>query len=121
MIRLPLAVLALCAVLTLGACNLLKVYKLDIQQGNVVTQEMVDKLKPGMTRAQVRYVLGTPLVQDAFHQNRWDYFYSFKKGADGVAETRRLTLIFNGDVLQTVQGDVATRQGEPAPVNKPAS
>jgi len=109
----------------LGGCNYLpKVYKLDIQQGNVVTQEMVDKLKPGMTRAQVRYVLGTPLVQDAFHQNRWDYFYSLKKGTDGVAETRRLTLIFKDDVLQNVQGDVATRQGEPSPApaaNKPAS
>jgi len=125
MTRLPLAVSALCAALVLGGCNYLpKVYKLDIQQGNVVTQEMVDKLKPGMTRAQVRYVLGTPLVQDAFHQNRWDYFYSLKKGTDGVAETRRLTLIFKDDVLQNVQGDVATRQGEPAPApaaNKPAS
>lgn len=124
MTRLPLAVSALCAALLLSGCNLLKVYKLDIQQGNVVTQEMVDKLKPGMTRAQVRYVLGTPLVQDAFHQNRWDYFYSLKKGTDGVAETRRLTLIFKDDVLQNVQGDVATRQGEPssAPAaDKPAS
>ncbi len=122
MTRFPLAVFALCAAFLLGGCNLLKVYKLDIQQGNVVTQEMVDKLKPGMTRAQVRYVLGTPLVQDAFHQNRWDYFYSFKKGADGVAESRRLTLLFNGDVLQSVQGDVATRQGERSPAaDKPAS
>lgn len=122
MTRFPLSVLAVCAALLLGGCNLLKVYKLDIQQGNVVTQEMVDKLKPGMTRAQVRYVLGTPLVQDAFHQNRWDYFYSFKKGADGVPETRRLTLIFKDDILQGVQGDVATRQGEPSPAaDKPAS
>ncbi len=120
--RLPLAVFALCALLPLSACNLLKVYKLDIQQGNVVTQEMVDKLKPGMTRAQVRYVLGTPLIQDAFHQNRWDYFYSFKKGVDGVAETRRLTLLFKDDILHSVQGDVATRQGEPSPAaDKPAS
>ncbi len=125
MMRPPLAVFALCAAFLLGGCNHLpKVYKLDIQQGNVVTQEMVDKLKPGMTRAQVRYVLGTPLVQDAFHQNRWDYFYSFKKGSDGIPETRRLTLIFKDDILQNVQGDVATRQGEPSSVpaaDKPAS
>jgi outer membrane protein assembly factor BamE len=113
-------VLALAAAFSLSAC--LRVYKLDIQQGNVVTQEMVDKLKPGMTRAQVRYVLGTPLVQDAFHQNRWDYFYSFKKSADDVAETRRLTLIFKDDILHSVHGDVAVRQGEPTPAaDKPAS
>jgi len=78
-----LALLAFIAALPLNAC-VLKVHKLDIQQGNVVTQEMVDKLRPGMTRAQVRYVLGTPLVTDSFHQDRWDYFYSYKKGAAGA-------------------------------------
>lgn len=115
--HLRLAVIALVAALPLGACNLLTVYKLDIQQGNVVTQEMVDKLRPGMTRAQVRYVLGTPLVTDPFHKERWDYFYSFKTGVDGIAETRRLALHFQGDTLQNIQGDVATR-----PVaDKPAS
>ena len=120
-----LAVIALCATLPLGACNLLTVHKLDIQQGNVVTQEMVDKLKPGMTRAQVRFVLGTPLVTDTFHRDRWDYFYSFKVGAEGVAETRRLTLTFRDDVLHSVQGDVATKnpsETTPAAVpDKPVS
>ncbi len=120
-----LAVTVLCASLSLGACNLLTTHKLDIQQGNVVTQEMVDKLKPGMTRAQARYVLGTPLVTDTFHRDRWDYFYSFKTGAEGVAETRRLTLIFQDDVLRRVQGDVAVKQpAETAPTatpDKPAS
>lgn len=108
-LRFHLAVIALCATLPLGACFTIPVHKLDIQQGNVVTQEMVDKLKPGMTRAQVRFVLGTPLITDAFHRDRWDYFYSFKVGAQGVAETRRLTLTFQDDVLRTVQGDVAVK------------
>ncbi|MDO8595455.1 MAG: outer membrane protein assembly factor BamE [Sulfuricaulis sp.] len=120
-----LAVIALCATLPLGACFTIPVHKLDIQQGNVVTQEMVDKLKPGMTRAQVRFVLGTPLVTDAFHRDRWDYFYSFKVGVEGVAETRRLTLLFQDDVLLSVQGDVAVKQpAETAPTttpDKPAS
>lgn len=120
-LRSPRAVLALCAALLLGACNWLSVYKLDIQQGNVVTQEMVDKLKPGMTRAQVRYVLGTPLIQDAFHQNRWDYFYSYKKGATGVPETRRLTLLFKDDVLHSIHGDVAVQQAPAPSTDKPAS
>jgi outer membrane protein assembly factor BamE len=115
-------VFALCAVLVLGACNLLKPYKLDIQQGNVITQEMVDKLRPGMTRSQVRYVLGTPLVVDPFHKDRWDYFYSYKKGVEAVPESRRLTLIFKDDVLHRIQGDVATREAESAPAaDKPTS
>jgi outer membrane protein assembly factor BamE len=123
-VRFRLAVMALCASLPLGACNLLTAHKIDVQQGNVVTQEMVDKLKPGMTRAQVRFVLGTPLITDAFHRDRWDYFYSFKVGAQGVAETRRLTLTFQNDVLRSVQGDVAVKSPETAPPNtsdKPAS
>jgi len=114
-------VFALCTALAAGACAL-RPYKIDVQQGNIVTQEMVDKLKPGMTRSQVRYVLGTPLVADPFHKDRWDYFYSFKKGAEAAPESRRLTLIFKDDVLHSVQGDVATRQNEPAPASdKPAS
>lgn len=121
-LRFRLAVIALCATLPLGACNLLTVHKIDVQQGNVVTQEMVDKLKPGMTRAQVRFVLGTPLITDAFHRDRWDYFYSFKVGAQGVAETRRLTLTFQDDVLRTVQGDVAVKNPTaPAAADKPVS
>lgn len=108
---------ALCAVLVLGACNLLKPYKLDIQQGNVITQEMVDKLRPGMTRSQVRYVLGTPMVVDPFHKERWDYYYSYKKGVEAVPESRRLTLLFKDDVLHSIQGDVATRPTETAPAS----
>jgi outer membrane protein assembly factor BamE len=50
-------------------------YKIDIQQGNVITHEMLEKIKPGMTRAQVRFVLGSPVISDAFHGNRWDYVY----------------------------------------------
>ncbi|MBI3571360.1 MAG: outer membrane protein assembly factor BamE [Gammaproteobacteria bacterium] len=115
-----LAVIALCATLPLGACFTIPVHKLDIQQGNVVTQEMVDKLKPGMTRTQVRFVLGTPLITDAFHRDRWDYFYSFKVGAQGVAEIRGLTLIFQDDVLRSVQGDVAVKNpSETAPAATP--
>ena len=59
-----------------------KIYKLDVQQGNIITAEMLMGLKPGMTRAQVKYVLGTPLIQDSFHENRWDYIYKMIKGSD---------------------------------------
>lgn len=80
-------------------------YKMDIQQGNYVTQEMVAKLKPGMTRAQVRFILGTPLVVDMFRTDRWDYVYVYqKRGA--VTEHRRLAVIFSNDKLARIEGDV---------------
>jgi outer membrane protein assembly factor BamE len=79
-------------------------YKIDIQQGNVVTQEMVEKLKPGMTRSQVRFVLGTPLITDIFHNNRWDYFYYFAPRGT-VSKERKLTVIFDGDRLSHIEGD----------------
>jgi outer membrane protein assembly factor BamE len=90
-------------VLTLGGCTL-TTYKMDIQQGNVVTQEMVSKLRLGMTRSQVKFVLGTPLVSDPFHAERWDYVYEFIK-AGKLKDKRRITLIFDKDQLQKVLGD----------------
>lgn len=85
--------------------NVIQPYKLDIPQGNVITQEMVDKLKPGMTRSQVRFVLGTPLVVDPFRSNRWDFVYALQKGGK-VVESRRVTILFDGDVLQAIEGNV---------------
>ena len=82
-----------------------KPYHLDIQQGNVISSKMMLQLKPGMTKSQVRYVLGTPLLQDSFHQNRWDYIYQMSKG-DTVVERRRVILEFENDGLKTVRGDI---------------
>ena len=80
-------------------------YKIDIQQGNVVSQEMVGKLKAGMTRSQVRFALGSPLVVDMFHSDRWDYIYLLQRQGK-PDERRRLTVIFDGDKLLRVEGDV---------------
>lgn len=78
---------------------------MDIQQGNVVTPKMMMQLKPGMNKTQVRYVMGTPLITDSFHPNRWDYFYSMKK--DGrLIEQRRIILEFEDEKLARVRGDV---------------
>jgi outer membrane protein assembly factor BamE len=81
-------------------------HKIDIQQGNYVTQDMVAKLKPGMTRNQVRFILGTPLVVDPFRTDRWDYFYAMRKGGAAV-EQRRMVVIFKDDRLARIEGDVA--------------
>lgn len=80
-------------------------YKMDIQQGNYVTQQMVAKLKPGMTRSQVRFILGTPLIVDMFRTNRWDYVYIYEKRGQ-VTEQRKITVIFEDDKLARVEGDV---------------
>jgi outer membrane protein assembly factor BamE len=101
--------IGLAVALLLGACSL-TTYKIDIQQGNVVTQDMVAKLRQGMTRSQVKFVMGTPLVSDPFHTDRWDYFYEFIKGGK-LKDKKRLTLVFDQDRLAKVLGDVQT---EPA-------
>jgi outer membrane protein assembly factor BamE len=80
-------------------------YKIDVQQGNYVNQQMVAKLKPGMTRAQVRFILGTPLVVDPFRTDRWDYVYLLNKRGE-VTEQRRIAVIFEQDKLKRIEGDV---------------
>ena len=101
--------------LTGAATGCVTVYRVDVPQGNIVTQEMLDLLKPGMTPNQVRFVLGTPLVTDPFHKDRWDYFYSFRRGGALKAETRRVTVYFRNDQLARIEGDVQARSaGTPA-------
>ena len=80
-------------------------HKIDIQQGNYVDQAMVAKLKPDMTRSQVRFILGTPLIADPFHPNRWDYVYLTGKAND-VHTRYKITVVFDGDKLKHVEGDM---------------
>ena len=89
----------------LAGCMLVP-HKMDVQQGNYVDQAMVAKLKPGMTRSQVRFILGTPLIADIFHPNRWDYVYLTGK-ANNVRVQRRIVAVFDGDKLKQVEDDMA--------------
>jgi outer membrane protein assembly factor BamE len=89
----------LCASLV-SACT---VHKLDIQQGNVVTPEMVEKLKPGMTTKQVKFVMGSPQLTDPFHRDRWDYLYTLSNNGK-TAERKHLILYFEGDLLSRIVG-----------------
>lgn len=98
-------------ILMLSACSKDKipgVYRIDIQQGNEVTQEMIAKLEPGMSKSQVSYVMGTPLLIDTFHPNRWDYIYSFQPG-NGDRQQRRITLFFDDEeTLDYIEGNTRT-------------
>ena len=82
----------------------LGVYKLDVNQGNYVTQDQVDRLKVGLTRAQVRATMGTPMLTDAFHANRWDYPYEFNRLGRTV-EHRQFTIYFVDDKVARWEGD----------------
>jgi outer membrane protein assembly factor BamE len=73
------------------------VYRINIQQGNFLDQKAVDQVKNGMTRSQVRYLLGTPMVADSFSKDRWDYIYYLKKGRSLHVDSRRVTVYFDGD------------------------
>jgi outer membrane protein assembly factor BamE len=100
-------------VAAVAACSVPRIpgitpYKMDIQQGNFVSQESIAQLKPGMSREQVRYLLGTPLVTDMFHADRWDYIY-WREAPDGKREERRVALFFSADnKLERITGDVVS-------------
>lgn len=85
----------------LQACIL---YVPNVEQGNILTKDMIDKVKVGQSEQQVRFLLGSPLVQDVFHKDRWDYVYTLKKGRSKKVDQKRLTIIFdNGVVSKIVQ------------------
>ena len=91
--------------LALAGCSFPGVYKIDIQQGNVVTQDMINQLRPGMTRRQVRFIMGNALLTDTFHPDRWDYLYSLQPGG-GERQQERISVFFNqNDQLVSLSGD----------------
>ena len=96
----------------LPACSVPRIpgitpYKVEVQQGNFVSQEMVSQLKPGMSKEQVRFVLGTPLLTDIFHAERWDYVY-WRETPEGKREQRKLVVHFSDGRLARLDGDVAS-------------
>lgn len=93
-------------VLTAGCGSYLpSFYNVPVRQGNYLDSEMVGHLHPGMTKTQVQRILGTPLITDPFHQNRWDYYYYYKQGRQ-IDDQRHITLYFSGDTLDRIDGMV---------------
>ena len=104
----------------LSACSIDKlpgVYRIDIQQGNDITQEMINQLKPDMSKNQVAYILGTPLIIDTFHPDRWDYLYRFHS-SDRPYQQRRLTIFFKEGKLSHLSGDMDIVSREKLPDTK---
>lgn len=98
---------------SLPSIGIPKVHRIVIQQGNVITQEMVDRLKPGMTRAQVQYVMGRPVLDDLFNANRWVYIYTVAI-PDAPNEQRTVTLEFENELLARLSGDLKPQGGPSA-------
>jgi outer membrane protein assembly factor BamE len=84
--------------------NLPGVYTIDVQQGNIIDQEMVDQLRPNMTKRQVLFITGSPMLKDVFQQDRWDYIYSNQPGGE-PRQQKKITLVFEGDSIIGIQGD----------------
>jgi outer membrane protein assembly factor BamE len=114
-----LAALALLAAsLAVSGC----VYRMDIQQGNLLDADQVDQLEVGMTRSQVRFLLGTPMVVDSFDPDRWDYVYNMRRGHSRTVQKRHLVVWFEGDKVARVEEPIPTPRSEaPAAPAKPAT
>ncbi len=112
--------LASCSDMSMPKLGLFTPHKIEIRQGNMVTPEMREKLKTGMSRLQVRSVLGTPLVNDPFHTSRWDYVYRLEQSGK-LVEQQRLTLYFDDDRLARIDESSMPPQSAPPPQEVPAA
>ena len=97
--------------------NLPGVYTIDVQQGNIVDQAMVDQLRPGMSKRQVLYIMGSPILKDVFHENRWEYLYSNQPGGED-RQQKKIVLYFEDDKIVGLQGDFRPSK---LPVIKPST
>jgi len=88
------------------------IHKITIQQGNIVNQAMVNKLRPGMGKRQVRFIMGSPMLNDTFHENRWDYLYRIHRSTHAPTDKTRVTLFFENDKLARIEGDMRPLKDE---------
>ena len=90
------------ASLVLAAC----VYRIDIQQGNLLDEDDINQVDLGMTRSQVQFLLGTPMIADSFHRDRWDYAYYYRQGRSPDADRRWVVVYFENDRVQRIERDL---------------
>ena len=105
----PLIVAVILAGLIMGGC--VRSYRVEIQQGNVISAEQIEKLIPGTSRNEVRFILGTPLIEDPFHADRWDYFYSLDPAKGEQVTQYRLSIWFENDLVTRTEVEGAGLPG----------
>ena len=114
-----LIIMTCIASLSITACSRYHlVHKIDIQQGNVITQDEVNLLEPGMSRRQVQFIMGSPMIADVFHQDRWDYVYLLAPGYGETIE-ERVTLFFDNDQLSRITGTLHPDEAGSAAPSRP--
>ena len=120
--KIIIVLIILLPITALSGCSsgLLSVHKIDVQQGNALAQESVDKLKIGMNQDQVRHLLGNPLVTGMFRSDRWDYVYYFKPG-NGDTDGHRVTVFFNDGQVVRIENDGTTTGQLASSVKSPNS
>ena len=104
--KLLILIVSSLATIVTACSNYIPAYKIDVQQGNILTQEDVNQVKIGMNKEKIVYILGSPTITDPFHADRWDYTYTFKPGY-GKLEKKNITLYFDGDILVRTSGSIA--------------
>jgi len=106
-----LLILIVCGLTSIvtGCSNYIPAYKIDVQQGNILTQEDINQIKTGMDKNKIQYILGSPTITDPFHANRWDYAYTLKPGWADL-EKKNVTLYFEKDILVKMSGSVQPEQ-----------
>ena len=109
-----LCAVALTSITGCGFVGFPGVYKINVEQGNIIDQKKVDKLKIGMSRRQVRFILGTPMIEDSFNHDRWDYLHTIRNGKTSLVD-ERLTVFFDGDKLSRIDGDFQPTVEEETP------
>ncbi|MEN9558983.1 MAG: hypothetical protein RLZZ502_194 [Pseudomonadota bacterium] len=100
LMHLLMRILCLTLLLAISACTYLKPYQIEVNQGNYITQAELDRLKVGLSRAQVRSILGTPLTESIFHQNRWDYSFTLSRRGESVTQ-HQVSVVFEDDKLKS--------------------
>lgn len=108
-----LMALVLAGSLFAAGCSFPGVYKMRVPQGNIVKQDMLDQLEVGMTKRQVRFIMGTPMVTDTFNDQRWDYIFQVQYGKQTLIE-ERIAVIFENDKMVSVEGELKNKNS-----NKP--
>ncbi|MEX2353646.1 MAG: outer membrane protein assembly factor BamE, partial [Gammaproteobacteria bacterium] len=100
-----------------GGFKLPGVYRVDVQQGNVIEQDTVNRLRLGMDRNQVQFIMGSPAIADPFHADQWDYIFTLSEGG-GVRKQRHVRMHFEDGLLASVEGDVVPSTGPDAEITR---